>query len=96
MKKLVAFTLVLGITSGLVFARYMDNNFSAAITEKSGSRAVAVVSVEQAIEDKLADTILAAEINREVELKMEAMKREMDAEIEADLMARFDSIEWAR
>ncbi len=95
MKKLIAFTLVLGL-SGVVFARYLDNNFSAAKMEKSVSQAVAVVSVEQAIEDKLVDAIRTAEINREVELEMQTMKQEMDAELEAELMARFDSIEWAR
>ena len=96
MKKLVAFVLALGVSGGLAFAKYSSIDFNAVDTEQVVMQSTTVVSLEQAIDEKLAEAILVAQLNRDVESGMQLMISDMDAEIESELLARFDSIELAR
>ncbi len=96
MKKLVAFVLALGVSGGLAFAKYSSNDFNAVDTGQVVKQSTAVVSLEQAIDEKLAEAILLAQLNRDVESGMQLMISDMDAEIESELLARLDSIDLAR
>ena len=95
MKKLVAFVVALGVSGGLAFAKYSSNDFNAVDTEQVVKQSTAVVSLEQAIDEKLAEAILVAQLNLDVESGMQLMISGMAAEIESELLARFDSIELA-
>ena len=96
MKKRVALALALGVSGSLVFAKYSSHDFNAVDTAQVVKQTTAVVSLEQAIDQKLAEAILVAQLNREVGSGMQMMISDMDAEIESELLARFDSIELAR
>ena len=95
MKKLVAFVLALGVSGGLAFAKYSSNDFNAVDTAQVVKHKTTVVSLEQAIDEKLVEAILVAKLNRNVESGMQLMISDMDAQIESELLARFDSIELA-
>ena len=81
MKKLVAFVLALGVSGGLAFAKYSSNDFNAVATEQVVKQSITVVSLEQAIDEKLAEAILVAQLSRDVDSGMQLMITSQNSQI---------------